>query len=646
MNLDDWNIARETTLGSSMAEQNDFRICVLGSEAAGKTCFVGGLGILSSADHGGSFHVRGKDKLSQQSLADLTRTLRQQKWPQGTLQTSILRFDVAWQGRLVEFMLTDYAGEQFRKAMASLDYADLQRVVEQIVTAKALLLVLDIGVDLLPATELSVEDNALRVERLDALLAGVMEAYRQRLQGAEQSPRPKVALVLTKSDRYRADLSLHRDPISLVEQRASQFLAKLRAWSPRVACFAVSAVGSVVPARDEDGREAVVPANPVEPHGYEKIFEWLFRVKAAPKREKRLRRLVAMVSVIGLLLFAWWGLYAWLGARVSDHHTTLEQVANIDSWGFWAPPSFDRAIDARVNATVSEFWAGIDGEPSMKQLDDLAAQSKALLRLRHTSLASEIREHVGRLDQKRRTILIGNLRDAVTHDSDDVEGLAAKLLKDYPAGPDADEARDLRERYGERQKEKLRVAIRNIKLEEYGGLARKADAMDRYLIKYNNDPARDQIGTAVQAARRLAQQRTFTVFVKKCGIFNDSTYQRLRFEGAESHAPVEIESETKSTSSTWLNKSFSFSWSPGEAIKVTLIEYYYIWPCEDCAFNTSMDPLALRILVGRHDFTNVLKASKFAGGEPFYECAVEGYSDGDFKALADWVFPGNKWNAK
>src|SRR6188768_1322428 len=125
------------------------RICLLGSQGAGKTCLLAGLAILGEPDRASPFQVTGSNPESQSYLNELARCLRSQEWPPPTNWTRQLRLDIRFRGRLMLLHVVDYLGEHFQTAMTELDYEKVQELREHMIRADSLLILVDPLTDLM-----------------------------------------------------------------------------------------------------------------------------------------------------------------------------------------------------------------------------------------------------------------------------------------------------------------------------------------------------------------------------------------------------------------------------------------------------------------------------------------------------------------
>ena len=133
---------------SAQPNKSPIRICVLGSEAAGKTCFLGGLAILSEPNRDSHIHVIGAEEdteatngsPSQQFLNEVAATLRAGDWPPPTTLTREIELDIRFRDRLFRFDVIDYPGESFREALNELDESRQKVLLDHMIKADFLLL--------------------------------------------------------------------------------------------------------------------------------------------------------------------------------------------------------------------------------------------------------------------------------------------------------------------------------------------------------------------------------------------------------------------------------------------------------------------------------------------------------------------------
>ena len=304
-------------------------VCLLGAEAAGKTCFLAGLGILGQSGPGpADIDVAAADTASAQRLRELTTTFRHGRWPNPSNLTEILHLKIALNGRFgrrrVDLISVDYPGEDFRKAIGTLDRAANQELADRFAAADVLLLLVNPSDrDTPPDAELArmLADHAERTdqslpeelgraekesaqwhERHDAMLNAVFQA------GERRDP-PDVAVVLTACDGP-GDPTTPEAAEELLRTALPGLHARLRRAAASLACFPVSAVGSP----PINGRPPVTP----KPEGYEALLRWVgtrgLRRTAVRGARRTAAVTAAAVTAAGLLFGGW----AWWDAATRD----------------------------------------------------------------------------------------------------------------------------------------------------------------------------------------------------------------------------------------------------------------------------------------------------------------------------------------
>src|SRR5438552_2831878 len=86
------------------------RVSVLGSPAAGKTCFLAGLGVLREADRDTPVQVIAAGATVDR-LNELAADLRGRRWPPATTITELHELTVVVGGQALRCLIVDYPGE-------------------------------------------------------------------------------------------------------------------------------------------------------------------------------------------------------------------------------------------------------------------------------------------------------------------------------------------------------------------------------------------------------------------------------------------------------------------------------------------------------------------------------------------------------
>ncbi|HEY1067468.1 MAG TPA: hypothetical protein VGE52_15205, partial [Pirellulales bacterium] len=365
-------------------KKTSHKVCLLGSTAAGKTCFLAGLAVLGEPNRAAGLQVHAAEA-TKRRLNELGATLARGEWPAATNQTELLKLSVLRRGRIVDLVVVDYPGGDFERGVGALD-ADLAPVLDaHFRDADALLLLFDPQLDVLPQED---EDPSLReqrVRRQDAFLQAVRERAIEQIRAGR--PTPDVACVLTKADRW-PELTDARSARRFVEKHAPHLLEKLRTLGYRTAFFPVSSVGETSYA-EQDGVEYDVPLTPVEPRGYEPLFDWIVARRAAKTPWPRvvttgLKTLAALAVVSALALLVPW-----------THDQRESQRA------FAALNDSTRSDGERIRGSRADVWL-------FPAPDELAATRSAFIEGRLDLLAAridrasgdaELREGIGRLEE-------------------------------------------------------------------------------------------------------------------------------------------------------------------------------------------------------------------------------------------------------
>jgi len=102
------------------------RICLLGSEGSGKTCFLAGLAVLKEANRRTRVTVSPTDTVTVEYLDALARTLHCGQWPPPTNMTTLLKLRLGVDGKAIEAVMIDYPGEDFRNELRKLKTDDIR----------------------------------------------------------------------------------------------------------------------------------------------------------------------------------------------------------------------------------------------------------------------------------------------------------------------------------------------------------------------------------------------------------------------------------------------------------------------------------------------------------------------------------------
>lgn len=620
-------------------KSSPIRICVLGSEAAGKTCFLGGLAILSEPNRASEIHVIGAEldtastngSPSQQFLNEVARTLRAGDWPPPTTLTREIELDLRFRDQLFRFDVIDYPGESFREALNQLDESKQKTLLEHMLRADFLLLMLDPESDLPDDSKLSSEQRQSVHERQNAHIAGIRKIY----DDAQISGRalPHIGLVITKADAYPALTSAH----AFIAERGANLLARIRSWGVETACFATSAVGRV-----EGGR----PARELAPAGYAEIFDWV----VATTRRRRRRRLTKrylipaglVLSAAALALFLHTN---WMQQVVADTSRSLESRAAAANGALIATPGLRRHIDRLVAEQLGSLRERFANLRSNEELIQIRNEVALLQSLRANSRRYEIDEFATILEEGDRRLRLRRIRSMDPTDPE-LLGVAQEFIKDYPAAVEAAEIDALIARIRDLNDETDREKVRRVSVQkdDLDSLNRKAAAIMEYVIKHRSAPESEDMEQAAAVARRLASTSPLVIRITGAGNFLKARKWELRVFVDDLDQPIaRYPTDGKVKRATWDRPLKITNWKPGARIRFEIEEFRLI--NEIVAELEATDLLSIRTLAQnalipvRQDF-----GSQYIEGGYFRIVSeLDGFKREDWKLLEEYVYPGKKW---
>lgn len=615
------------------------RICVLGSEAAGKTCFLGGLAILSEPNRDSHVHVIGADaddaasggSASQRFLNEVARTLRAGDWPPPTTLTREIELDLRFRDRLFKFDVIDYAGESFREALNQLDRSRQQVLIDHMLQADFILLMLDPQSDLPDEKPLSTAQRQSVHERQNAHVAGIRKVF----DDAQVTRRalPHIGLVITKADAHPEITSAEK----YVAQRGANLLARIKSWGVETRCFATSAVGRV-----ENGR----PARELTPTGYAQIFDWI----VATNRRARLRRITKRFLVPAALAIFTIALLLFLQSKraqqvAADTSRSLETRVRSANRALIATPTLRSNIDALVADQLGSMRERFTNLRSTEELAQLRSDFLLLKSLRRTTRAHEITEFGTLLEEGDRNLRLRRIRNMQPTDPE-LLSICQAFIKDYPAATEAAEIEGLIARIRDINEESDREKVRRVSVQkgDLDSLNRKAAAIMEYALDHRNSPETVNMEAAAGVARRLASTSPLKVHIRGAGKFIKSREWELRVYVDDLENPAgKFPTDGKVKRATWDQPLKITNWKPGATVRYVVEEFRLV--NEIVAELDSNDLLSIRslglntMLPIRDDF-----GAQYIDG-PYFAVVteIEGFSRQDWKLLEQYVHPGKKW---
>ena len=615
------------------------RICVLGSEAAGKTCFLGGLAILSEPNRDSPIHVIGAEadtestngSPSQQFLNEVARTLRAGDWPPPTTLTREIELDIRFRDRLFKFDVIDYPGESFREALNQLDESRQQVLLDHMIKADFLLLMLDPDSDLPDLTNLDSEQRQHVHERQNAHVAGIRKIYDDAQ--ITQRALPHIGLVITKADAHPG----LTDPAEFIRRRGANLLSRIKSWGVETRCFATSAVGAVT-----DGR----PAEKLMPEGYTQIFDWVVKTTQSKGVKKITRRYLIPAAIVlfgcALALFLQ-GNHA--KQQTADTSKPLDARIEAANGAIISSAGLRKSIDALAADQLGNMRERFSNLRSTEELEQLTSDFQLLKTLRRTSRSHEITEFGNVLaegDRKLRLLRINSMDPA----DPELLALAQAFINDYPAAEEAGTVANIIDRIRNLNDATDREMVRRVTVQkgDIDSLNRKADAIMEYVLKHRSSKESELMEQAAAVARRLAATNPLKIRITGAGTFLKARKWELRAFVDDMDRPLaELPTDGKVKRATWDRSISITNWKPGSKVRLEIEEFRLM--NEMVAEIEATDMLSIRTLAQnslipiRDDF-----GSEYIEGGYFRVVTeLEDFSREDWKLLQLYVYPGKKW---
>lgn len=640
------------------------RLCILGSEAAGKTCLLAGLAIRAAPNQVSPFQVLGRAPASQQYIFELAAILNRQAWPPFTTGTTLLDLDIKFRHHLIRLVTLDYPGEDFREAMNQLNYEQNQHLREHLMSADVLLLVLDPDVDLRSAEELTPEERQRQHERLaglqNSILAVFLDLHNQKRRRRRKRI-PDIAIILSKSDKH-PELQDSKSAQKFFCSRALSLWNSFRSSGATLRCFPISAVGAVeMKTGPENNANAFsVPAAVLHPKGYDELFQWI--VNRATVRRRRIvwGTLAAAAVLAGVLGTLWWGQLQVAINHFRDTNTPLHRLIELDDSVIWPTGQYRRELDKRVDSHLHDIQARAERQNlSIPALDEMLQDLKHLRKLQHTSRLGEIEQMQEQLGVRSRQMRYQTVEDAFHNRLATFRDLAHEFMQLHSSGSDVDMVRQRLQEHEGQERTKARQLVKSISPQEHNFFVNKTKAIEKYLVDYSQiDLDAKAIEKAADLARQLALPQYYDVRLEKFGIFSSPRKHSIMIY-QNNELLQTVDSIKATTRSSWDNHVFRLYWTPGDKLRVVVREYSG-WD-EDVAWIEEKEPLSLQLLSGKKDLkvVNDSWAASFSHGPYVHftlyrpgcrtvpktgaqhgQCA---FSEEDWHLLRDWIFPGDKW---
>lgn len=617
------------------------RVCLLGSEGSGKTCFLAGLAILGEPNRASPLTVTPTDQVTASYLDELGNTLRRQEWPPPTNMTNVLTIRVGIDSSLIEIVVVDYPGEDFREALRTLRYEQIETLHEHYAQADAILLLFD------PHTDLS-ESGAVRerqIERQMAHLQAIADIWAERCtkKPGEAQSHVDVGVILTKCDTVPT-LQTPPQAQAYFRTHAEGLDQKIRQNASEVKYFALSAIGGECESEDQDAEHAI-PSRTLQPFGYDQIFQWVRRRHAhrRTRRSRLAKRAIAIIIVALCIAYFVYGAFTRSRLYAILDNPNLSTVEKLQRT---ADASDDDVLQRRAELLRDELvrvegdLKDADSESDISPLISVLGQYREA---RPGALASEIDYLLQVADDRKQDILFQRVIDSYNKDDNDFTELAAKFLREYPISSRCDKVRELLGVDRKRRQQSARKRIKAIDVHDQSSLLGKSERIFEFLDEYGKDLADEDkalMKRAAELGRQFSERHTYSLTLKQSGGFKKSRSQGVWLV-VDGSIVEKRDSSGASRSVTWPHDVLKIDWQSGESVKIILRDLEFV--DEDVAWMEDRGAIALRLLGSKQFLTRFAEGWKEYCDEAFVEYQVTGISEEDWKAVEAYLTPGGAW---
>ncbi len=615
---------------------NSIRISILGSEAAGKTCFLAGLAILKEANREGGLVLQASGETLKR-LDFLGSTLRRRSWPPPTTITDVYAFELFMGGTAnrAQVKLADYPGEDFKTAIRSFDASQAERLIEHVRSSDVLFLFFDPHLDIAGQT-----DGEELIRRHDAFLQTVVEL-------TKASPaKPAVAVVLTKADTV---LGLLDSPTArqFFQKHLPVLDQKIHGFADSVEYFPVSAVGNTV---DK------LPGQDLVPRGYRELFQWAFQQPSRFQRQKRNKILAMVVGFLLLCLLGYWTYTTYQHQRnkeilENDGLTDLERLERTDGLAPNDPLQEERK--KFVERLLKHLKGTVETGPDDLMLTNTRNQ---LQRVDALHLPVDLKSKFTELKEIARKMSV----------SRSIE----KFVKDVPnlAVPDADkqsnelskaddfnksDREELNKRFQKLRDERKSSRKEQIKKHAFTTAADgrgKVTKIKEFIRDYEQDSdvkaVITEIRSALHVTEKLWGQDKVRVKLTRSGELVDTFGQSVKV--VVDTKPFEAEGKKATTNS--FNTEWNIDWNASQSISAEL----WCWGLTDFLSKAASVQLknALSIVELDHRWQDTgrlvlpVKESKwkdYINGNAYLVLELAEVNSEDIKSLKRFIHPGTDW---
>ena len=637
---------------TSIENESNFRVCLLGSEGAGKTCFVAGLAILSEPNHATPLSIRATDTVTVKYVDELRNSLRSSQWPPGTTVTKILKIRVTVNNQCIDMRVADYKGEDFRAALKQLEYEKIQELHEHYAKSDVLILLFDPLIDL-QTTSSDTQAQQFAVNRLDAHLQAISQQWQSQTsqQAKEPLAPPIVAVVITKCDLI-PNLRTSSQARDYFRQHARHLDLKIRQTASVVGYFPLSSIGLQEEAEQHLSEQGnLLPPKEISPFGYEDLFRWVVKQRRMRKWLPLIRRLSVVSAVAGAILLII-GL-VWSGFRYGKDRQ--EQLVLQDP-GLSLSQKLEETKDAQSGLTremrfdllrnaIERISLDIDKASTVEILTQEIEKLQELRKLNPGALESELNELAGKALSRKEDLLFDSCQDAFEQKSNQFQDIAAKFLSEFAGSSRSADVRAWLQQMKIADYTQRRSQLRITRVTNPEHLQGHVQSINEFLEKYGGqleEVEKKRVRRAADLGKQLLERRTYTCQLKRSGIFESPRTQAIELL-VDQRTLGTFWSPSASKEVAYENQSFTFQWQAGDPIEIRLWAKDWLNWTDKVATLSHRGPVAIQVFASKAPFQIVYSGWTGYVHQPFVEFTLKELSTEDFQIISDFLIPGDAW---
>ena len=645
------NDTEKAVVATTEKQSDPIRIIVIGTQGAGKSCFLAGLAIAGESTMDSRLSVTPTDNRSAIYVKELQKTLRSGRWPKPNTTTQVGEVSVTIDYYThVQFLFLDYPGEELKKALLEMDKENFQTIFEFLNKSTYHFLLID--PELLITSEKIGMDI---VDRFQALHDSLHEVAKERYLDRIQNRGLNGGIIISKSDKLnKEDIE---KPIEFIEKYQKSFNRKVKSRFRKFEYFPISATG---PCRsvEIDGVITLFPdPENLHPSGYDALFDWIVRNEDEKRNRSRVRFFVSSLATLTafLIVFLLYGRYQQNRALNIISDSNIPALEQLD---FTKSNKNSKVIEKRNDLFLRilkdiENRAKESGNPSIltSELDRLLALEKQ----NNGLFTDEIQRNKSYISNKIEEVKFTQIKDVETAKAPELLTLCDNYLKDHGKSQYAGEVREIRSRFIMSKMDEKKSIIRAMAVNNLADLKTKVIAIQDFVNEFGNNPdltadEKAKISHAVELGKKFSETSQYQLRVKQSGRFTSNRWHCVCVTIGEPgrEKMVKVESTAKSKELTWPDKVHSFEWRAGEPIKVELLSTTNYRPFGDyypAAVLTRNNILAISLFNDQPQ--NLSETKEFIGffdaGKAFVRCELIDFSADDWQAVSGYLFPGDKW---